>query len=454
MNRTKNFFPLGPFIRKIPEKVEWQIATINPKGWVSNLDRASTLIQDNESPYTKNFRYRADKLEKRPGYSVMGALISGCDIMLIDQYFHWDGGDFLIAATPGGLFQFTAGAWALIPLAVADYPGGFAGTDSDFFVTEVVNNWFIFCNQVDPVGYWTGAGDAQRLSADCPPCRAMRSYGDRLVIGHTFEGVNRPYRVRWPVNGDITNWTGVGSGYTDSPFDESPDWIQQIEKMEDYCLVYKERSIFAGRRTGVATSPFSFTESLTNTGLLCKFSLVDLGDEHLFIGPDDAYSLTISNTKKLMSEKVRNYFFEYANPSEWDRVTGFFIEELDEWWIVLPFAGETYANTAIVYNVTRETWTMFGFGHYITVAGYWQRSASLTIDDLVGTIDEQAWKLDSRHSLAAYPINLLGLTNGAIVEIGDEFLDDAGVVIGAEWQSKDLQIQPGYIHTMGGVRIG
>ena len=233
----------------------------------------------------------------------------------------------------------------------------------------------------------------------------------RLVLAHTTEtGSIVPRRVRWTVRGDITDFSGIGAGFTD--LIDTPDVITNIKDLQGQVVVYKERNIYLGQLTGNVYLPYYFSRKVTGIGLLAPHSLATDGERHFFVGTDDIYafdgvtleSLTQESMSKPLGSaqrrgisRLRRSFFEALNRNRLSVVFGFADTERKEYTILTASPDIDYPDTAWVYNWEEDTWAQ---EHYST--GYaprcfttWKSTTFTAIDDVTTTIDSTTASFDS-----------------------------------------------------------
>jgi hypothetical protein len=198
--------------------------------------------------------------------------------------------------------------------------------------------------------------------------RAVCMYDNRLIVGG---GLNES-QVVWSTKGLINgfNFPNVVSHFSGTPFSDSgsinladsPDWIQSINRLGEYCVVYKERSIYLGKTTTNSTSAaIEFTAIPSQgIGLAAPRSIGDLGSEHLFLGWDDIYSFSLNGITSI-GDKIKDEIFYGSNgimPKYLSRVVGTIAEEFDEYWLFVPTGRMA------------DNWLDDEAGDIINVAGY------------------------------------------------------------------------------------
>ncbi len=347
-------------------------------------------------------------------------------LQAIDNYYKRDGSDWLMLITARRAYYYDATNKTFV-----DITGNsdLTGDDKHTVSSENAADCFIFTNGIDPIKYWTGVGNIADLPGltDCEPgpegdevisvrAKCMVYWNNFLILGDTTEnGYHKPQRIRWSKLGEIFVWKNDADGNGEAgaaDLSEGVDWVQALRPLGSSLIAYKERSIQVMSYVG-GDQIWDLRPAITGTGLLAPRALCDLGDEHIFIGPDNFYSFD-GIEPKIAGDAVAKEFFRILEPSRSGMTANFFIEEIPEAWF--PFVSidspDGYPDRAVVYNSDTKAWSwrdmpMLAFGYY-------QRSSDITIDDMEFVIDSWNEQIDSSVNLENSPINLCGDGNGVI----------------------------------------
>lgn len=275
---------------------------------------------------------------------------------------------------------------------------------------------------------WTLAGTVGveglggTIAATDVKAKCMLNYSNFLILGHTVEdSTNYPQRIRWSQYGDCTKWhnneDGSGqAGYWD--LTEGVDWVQAIKPMGPHIVVYKERSIQVLTYVG-GDLIFEKRPAIIGTGLLAPHAIVDLGNEHIFVGPDNIYSFDLIEPK-IAGDDMAKEFFRLLLPQKSHLTTAFFIEEIPEIWFTFYSINNQAAingeecnpDMALVYNTDTKKWSIRDMP--MTAFGFYILQNDVTIDDLDMPIDDMNSPIDTSSKLSNAPINLGGDKDGNI----------------------------------------
>lgn len=279
-----------------------------------------------------------------------------------------------------------------------------------------------------------GLGLEGTEATDCR-CKCMLNYNGFLILGHTIEdGVNYPQRIRWSQWENPFVWhnnedLSGQAGYAD--LSEGVDWVQRLVPLGPQIVCYKERSIQVLTYVG-GDIIFEKRPAIIGTGLLAPKAIVDLGDEHIFIGPDNIYSFDLIEPK-ICGDDIAKDFFRLLLPNKTNEIHGFFVEEIPE--IIFTFhsinnqevtdgIAEPAPDMALVYNTDTKKWSIREMP--MTAFGYYTKSDDTVIDDLDMEIDTMDWPIDTSTKFQNSPINICGDKDGHVYILEGQSHDGEG----------------------------
>jgi hypothetical protein len=409
------------------------------------MEQAQNL-DPSQSPDMQNFQVYQGVLRKRPGFQPYPRGLTSMGGRVCGLYSTHDVNDksYLFAAWEDGIVLYDALARVWNPLTGT----ALTGLNTDLFSWATSQAKVAFSQGVDPVQIidLVTPTSYARLSVDCPAAKYMTRFADRLFLGFTVEAtIPKPFRVRWPVNNDHTNWTGIGSGFRDTG--EEPNFVRNILKLQNSLGVYTERSIWLGERTGAATAPTRYTLVASDVGLYSARTLVGFRESHFFLGPDNFY-LFNGGAPTAIGEAVRDAVFSELNPESLNNSWSTILSDTQEYLTFCCTGDRNYPSKIWAFNYGRNIWYPWVAQRHTCGATH-RLDATVRIDDLIDTIDAQTWLLDDVFNSNAYPSLLTGHTNGLIYRWSNSFPSDDGIAIDAYWTSKDLtadDVSEGFSH--------
>lgn len=323
-------------------------------------------------------------------------------------------------------------------------------TKEDLFSYDYVRKsnqtdpWWICTNGVDPIKYWTGADYLVNLISSYPSgvtallAKHVIEFKGYLFLLDVSEDGNRyPQRIRWSDSEDPEDFLNGNASYNDIT---GADWIMGAMKFKGETLVvFKERSIWVGYPTpDDPTGIFTFKRKTDGTGCAASNTIENLGDEIIFLGWDDVYVFNGIDYESLTEKNVGISVINSIDPAQIGKCFGVVLEEQKEYWLFYPSTGSNYCDGVWCFNYNLNRWTKHSVADYISMYGYFQLEASVTIADLVGTIAQQTWRIGDRTSLASMPVTLFGDTDGNVYEYDPTLNNDDDTAIDGYFCTKDF----------------
>ena len=416
------------------EYLRKQVVAFRPIGGMVSTNPGRTL-PPGASPDMVNCSVFQGMLVKRPGYtqyragnaSIGGAVTGLFSTQDVEDNTH------LIAlhSTGGRRYESSSASWAALT------GPAMTGNSTLLFSFENSENKIVWSQGLDQVMVLspiTGTAYAV-LAAACPPAKFLCRFNNRLNLGMTVESaVTFPYRHRRPVSGDHTDWSGLGSGFRDQA--EFPYHMRGLRKLGLNMCIYYERTIEACIAQPQATAPFRYETRIADVGLYAAFTLKGRNDLHFFLGNDNFYMFNGSQVKAI-GNTIRDVIFSTLNPGELRRMFAEMLLDTQEYVAFLVTGSATQPNVAWVYNWDREVWYPWDIDGPLCSTIH-RLDDTLTIDELVGTIDQQSWQFDSRNMLSSYPAFLTGNDDGKVYLWSPSYPGDGGVAISCRWTSQDF----------------
>lgn len=341
---------------------------------------------------------------------------------------------------------------------------------SEIISSDLSNNTIYFTNFNDRVQKFTATSDVTGawFHEDLPGlnncegmtpgqvCKAkyIKIFEGFVVLGHLNEnGTTIPQKIRWSRYANFESWVNNtdGSGQAGYFTFEGPDWIQGLFQLKREVSIQRERSIEAMTYVG-PPDIFSFRRAETGLGLLAFKFLIDMGDEHIFVAPDNVWAWNGISVQAI-GDKIKKFLFDSITPSQREFCIAFFVEEEDEVWFCYPDSSSKSCLKAWVYNIIFKEWSgpreVQG-----TAFGYYDRQSDTTWDSITGTWDGLSGVWDSRLFLSNSPINLMGDENGLIYIVDSSSTKD-GTTMTKTYATKVTDLgDPNHMKRLQRVRVG
>lgn len=270
--------------------------------------------------------------------------------------------------------------------------------------------------------------------SDAPKARFITTFAERLVVaavGSQSGGVS-PVRIAWSVNGDPTDWTGVGSGRENliqNPSDFG-DAITGIFGLGDRAVVLRERSIWHITRQPIAAAPFRFTAIVTGLGCDMPHTAARTNRGSLIFADRDTAGIWEyrpgSQPRRLSVPIDSNLADDLAAAS---RAEGAYDLFNQEYHLGLSVGDTEWLDKFWVFNLRKEAWSYDDSPEVTTVAVGKRASDVILIDELTGDIDSQnpspnGFINDWASQLIKRPILLKGTSSGEVLEQSFDSTDD------------------------------
>lgn len=408
----------------------------------------STFVSE-RSGYPQNMRFLANEICKRPGKTLYGATaiadatqIMGLGVMELPTI------KYLIRVSKAKLEKYntTTEDWESIALTA------FNGGDEDFFsFANVVESELIaITNGVDRIRKWVGSGNNALLGGTPPYAKYMTYLSPYLLLAHLIEsGDINPWKVRWCDTDAPETWTGGNSGSV--LLSSEPSAIQNIMKLNEFVVGYKEESLWLGVK--VETSDiFQFNCIKTGIGLASPRAVVDAEGKHFFMGHNDFYVWN-GIREEPIGAAVRDKVFSTIDREKIKRCFALHVKNLTEIWFFILTTGQAWPSQVWKYNYRTGFW-YFDTCASITAAVAWKKIATQAWnDDASGgaIVDPPGIDLgygwndaldtwDAGDVMKDWEEVIFGNSAGNTAKLDYSTTNDLGIAVSSIFESKDFTV--------------
>ena len=336
----------------------------------------------------------------------------------------------------------TAGAGNDVILAVV-----LTGTDN---VPVSITTWaafdkMYFANGADKPREFDGTDVAiisNLPSSGNTVCRLIAVFTNHLLLMHTVEGGTAfPQRVRWSEPG-LDNDFNESVNFLD--LYDSEDFIAATETLGTFQVIYKERSIYRMEFLGLSDQTWQFTRTIDGEGALNQDAVINLGDEHLFMGNANIYRYDGNFSIDPVGDNIFDKIFAQdgeLNPEFSSRVFAVYVEELDEGWWFYPSGNDEFPKTMLKLKVSTRAWSIRKFGVTLSGFGFFQAQGDVTWQTALGTwaAFEGPW-LSKQIQSNAPTLHLLSEDQLRVYEYDYITAADDGTAIAFEFVTKDFYV--------------
>ena len=234
----------------------------------------------------------------------------------------------------------------------------------------IVDDQFFFGNGNTNLQAYSGSGyasdgDTSSTSMVAVKPRYTIEFANRLVIAD-YGSTRDPLGLAWSGEGDPNTFNATDDTTAGAvAFLESESYISGLGKVGTSLVVYKREALIFGNRTGVATSPISFSKERPGIGCIAPYSIIPFLGRNAFVGRDDFYVLE-SNIPRPIGEPIRYDFFRMTGKTQAEKVWGFHnADDSTLSW----FASTNEGEFAFIWNYVTEEWTVAQYNDKISCAG-------------------------------------------------------------------------------------
>ena len=327
----------------------------------------------------------------------------------------------------------TANGHVLIPVDTTKIKGG-----DDSWMEKDGTDWSVEFLTDEYDGLKIYVQYSYKETSDIKP-RFVWNFHNRLLVGSTFSGSTYyPWRMHWGAAGKIDFFTYAD--YADL-VDNDVSPITGGDLLGDALTVYKAQSITRGSFIG-GTSVFLFS-TVWMEGTWAGRTVVSFRNRHYLLSNDDVVmwdgmamrSISRSVNVQDSPHRVRDHIFTNTNQGKIRKCFGSFFPAYKEYWLWTVGSGADYPTQVYVYNILNDVWYYFTMPA-CTSAGDGFVDGNPTIDDLIGTINDQNWRLDSASTEGLLNATIITPASGMSAGV----LDDTIATDGGYWQGDETWV--------------
>ena len=358
-------------------------------GMITTIDPADLPL--GAFQLVKNARVRFDKTSRRPGGELFVPLKpDSAPVLKFASLKTQAGVPYTMRLTPSSIHKIDAlMAWEALT-------GTLTGTVADRFNTAVVFNKLVFANNgadyiqvIDPT-----FTSFDRLG-NAPKYRYICGFYNRIV-GFALRDTNE-VEVGWSGEAGITGdgleeWNPMvdetaGSTPLVESTDDLSDFITGGFSWTNVMIVPREKSIWIGTKQPIPQNPFDFKCIIPGIGCDTPYSLHNIGDGLGWLDRRTAavYAYALGGGLEVIGRNIENEIVKNIDDpatifSAYDPVP-------NEYTIFIPQAG-TELVTGWTYNRRGKTWAQNEYLRLTSVDDIESGYGGLTIDQLLGMMDE------------------------------------------------------------------
>lgn len=407
-------------------------------GMVNRVPRDQVPI--NSWRLGKNTRSKDFSTIRRPGTSELGTEPDSNKVIRLVSYIKENGDIVLVRFTQSTAHIWNGGSW----LALTINDGGFNGASNRLDVDEFLGKLYI-ADYIDRL--WELNFDSKEINSisAAPRAKFCMAFADRIVAANVrpFSSGPRPHQIHWSVNGDPTDWTGTGSGFTDLFATDLGNEITGLFGLEDIGVVLRRKTIVHMSRQPFALNPFSFRTIIHEVGCDLPFSAAKVPNAIIFADSRtrEVYLYSPGSLPTPLGAKLnRELFSDLANP---DYAEGVYDPYEKEYHLGLVWSTNNGKFTRTwVYNLETQSWNYDdGPAEVTAISAAVSPNDFTTIDELSGTINALSGSIDELGGDPSVlsPSVFKGTSDGKVIQFDSTVTNDYdGTAFEAEWDSINL----------------
>ena len=273
-------------------------------------------------------------------------------------------------------------------------------------------------------------------------CRLIAVFTNHLLLMHTIEGGTVfPQRIRWSEPGSDSDFN---ESVNFNDLYDSEDFVVATETLGTFQVIYKERSIYRMEFLGLADQTWQFTRTIDGEGAVNQDAVINLGDEHVFMGNANIYKYDGNFSLDPIGDSIFDKIFAQdgeLNPEFTSRVFAVYVEELDEGWWFYPSGNDEFPKNMLKLKVSSGAWSIRKFDVSLSGFGFYQAQADVTWQTIIGTWEAYVgpW-LSKKVQTNAPTLHILSQDQLRVYEYDYITAADDGTAIPFEFVTKDFYV--------------
>lgn len=401
-----------PNVRTQPDEF-WIESRVN-QGMITTIDPAD--IPNSALRNVLNANIRFDKTSRRSGHIHFTPNEPDANrVLKLATLADNQGNSYTFRVSPVGIHELSGVNWTILT-------GALSGGVNDRIQTVVFNNgMYLSNNGADFIQKINPTGLSYARAGNAPKYRFITGFADRLVAANRTDGGSYSVEVGWSAQGNADEWdsaTDETAGST--PLSESPsdfaDPITGIFGFSNSLVIIRSRSIWLASRNPVGSNPFNFYNAVPGIGTQSPYSVAvfEQGICFLDLRTGHVWSYTIGGSPDNIGLQVENEIIKSID----DPATVFSsYNPIDNEYILCTPVPNTTLVKAWTYNFRNKSWSYAEIDGICSVDDADISTGYTSIDDLIGTIDQQSVTIDELSPAAKIrPTRTFGKTDGNIIQ--------------------------------------
>jgi hypothetical protein len=254
---------------------------------------------------------------------------------------------------------------------------------------------------------------------DAPRARYLMTFADRIVAGDIdfYVGGPRPNTIQWCVNAEPGDWTGYSSGWEDLAATDVGDTLSGLLSLESGSILVRKRSIWSMTRQAFQTPVFAFRPIVQGIGCDLPYTIARVPGGAVWADQrtQEVYFYSPQNGPRPIGSVINRDLYNDLELLEYAQ--GAYDPFEHEYHLGVIEDGETQITRTWVYSFQHNAWTYDDSPEVSCIGVVELKDASVAIDDLVDTIDDQTGTIDGLGGGSTFiPTLLKGIEDGKVVK--------------------------------------
>lgn len=332
-------------------------------GYKSNA--SYTDLGDTETQDSQNVEYGVDgNLYKAKGCLRLNPrkLTSSTDLTVgrpITGHYYLDrlgsSSTFHVVTAGDSIYTYTSSTANAIRTGLTDNSNAFFNFIQIQDPRSAADDLVMMTNGVNAIQAWPGSGTAVALSTftsatGVPICKYLLTHKERVYAINIVDGADADAGAKVARTGFGSDGLADPHRFTESLYVGGSDKggeIQGAGILNDQIIFYKKSAIW---KFNPSTSNTDLYQMEALTGLLAPYSLVDVGNMHIFLSNEGVKAYDGSNLVNL-SEKVDDELFQNANFSQLQYAKAVFDSEKSQYKLWFPSSGSNRNDRCLIYDI-------------------------------------------------------------------------------------------------------
>lgn len=388
-----------------------------------NYSSEPHLIDSREWLTLQSLRSFKGRIVAFPGWiSLLASGNVGAYGTLAVEYLQFAGTQIFVVGGPTTVYRYNPATMLLTSITAAP----FGTSRDDPWWPFIYQDELFIVNKIDGMFRWNGAGNLLAV-ANAPKAKSACFLRDHILTLNYDDGVDNPLGFKWCSEAAVTIWTPLASNDAGSfALRDTPDVGVLIDILGEEAVAYKEQTIVPIRYIG-GNEVFATRQMIKGIGLVGKYALINLGEEHAFMGNDRFYVYAGGQNLDIQfGDKVNRYVYDRLHPTLRNRSQSLFIRKTDELiWAYPTIASTGDCNEFVVYNRKEKAW--YGPTPILaSIFGQTRRAGTLVVDDISAIVDTVPTIVDQYPTTIGGRLNVFIGTSGNILKFDETNYSDNG----------------------------